>query len=152
MVLSGLIHKSAFNLKIIWAGRSKCLHYTVQQLMLLSAGAPWFCSMWQNSNRLEQVSLQDSLRVEFQWSKDSHFKIFSGPMLQKAQNLSSPTFCWSTQVTRPHRFMVQSKTSLLDEGCEILSSSIQSTIPHTTSLHGLLSCFLFGSLALLRYN
>lgn len=67
--------------EIIWARRSKCPHSAVPWVIILSVGALWFCSMWQNSNRLEQISIQDSLRVESQWSKSSSFKILSGPLL-----------------------------------------------------------------------
>lgn len=87
--------------KIIWARRFKYPHSTVPWVILLSVGALGFCFMWQNSNRLEQVSIQDSLRVESQWSKSSSFKILSGPLLKKVQNVSSSTFFWSTQITRP---------------------------------------------------
>lgn len=135
---AGLIHKGPFSLMVIWARRSKCPYSKCPALHWTAARVPWFCSLWQNSNRLDQVSLHDNLRVAFQRSKNNSFKFLQAPRTHTPQSSKVPfsTFHWSTQVTRPAQCQgVEKQTPLLDRSCEIPWTCFQSTISHTSSLH-----------------
>lgn len=75
--------------------------------MGLSVKAPQFYSMWQNSNRLDQVSLHDSLRVAFHRSKSSNFRISEGPWSRKLKTFISQYSVGQHRSQDQHNFKVQ---------------------------------------------
>lgn len=99
-----------------------------------------------DSNRLDLVSLNDSLRVAFQESMSSSFKFSQDPCFRKLK-IFSLTSSWSTLVTKPVRFEGVEKHTL---PLKTLWLYFQSTIQHISLLHWLVSC-LFRP-AILRYN